>query len=286
MDTLIIGCGYLGLRVAREIRELDPSAEIIGVTRTGRRHPELIAAGVKPILSDVADERAFHTMVFPPRIVYSVAFDPTSGQSRGSVTHDGLARLVVKLTRELWTGRVVNISSTGVYGQTDGSWVDEHSPVDPTTQAGLDNIVAESVATRVNQQRAQPLVVTIRLAGLYGPGRIIGLNGITRGDPIQGDPERWLNLIHVVDAARVVVAALIADDPRELYVACDNRPVQRREYYETLARRLGAPAPRFLPNEAAEPDKRVRNTLMRENLGILPQFPDFLAGLDDALWGE
>ena len=295
MNTLIIGCGFLGLRVAREILKLDPSAEVVGATRTDRRHPELIAAGVKPILIDVAETTAFDSIELPSQIVHCVGFDRSSGQSQRSVMVDGMIGLSTRLKRDSWTGRFVHISSTGVYGQTDGSWVDEYSPTEPTTESGRACLDAElfvgmmGLNARMMELRSRMSLglqihsVTIRLVGLYGPGRIIGLGGITRGDPIHGEPERWLNLIHVDDAARAVVAALTIDDPRELYLACDDRPVKRREYYETLARRLGAPAPRFLPSTAVEPDKRVRNTLLREELGVIPKYPDFLAGLDDAL---
>lgn len=282
MDTLIIGCGFLGLRVAREILKLDPSAKVVGATRTDRRHPELIAAGVKPILIDVVETTAFDSIKFPSQIVHCVGFDRSSGQSRNLVTLDGLDNLTLALASGLWTGRFVYVSSTGVYGQTDGSWVEESSATAPITESGRVALRAEALL-RSTPTVAWASPVVVRLTGLYGPGRIIGLGGITRGDPIQGDPERWLNLIHVDDAARAVVAALLIDNPRGLYLACDDRPVKRREYYETLARRLGAPAPRFEPGTGVEPDKRVRNTLMREELGVNPTYPDFLAGLDDAL---
>ena len=285
MNTLIIGCGYLGLRVAREILKLDPSAEVVGATRTDRRHPELIAAGVNPILIDVVETGAFDAIEFPGQIVHCVGFDRASGQSRSVVTLDGLERLVKKLEGESWPGRFVHASSTGVYGQTDGSWVDESSRALPASESGHFVRLAEFVLLDLGQPLGPATAaVSIRFAGIYGPGRIIGLDGITRGDSIRSDPDRWLNLIHVDDAARAIVAALVIDDPRKLYLACDDRPVKRREYYETLARRLGAPAPRFEPSTAVEPDKRVRNTLMREELGVIPKYPDFLAGLDDALW--
>ncbi len=289
MNTLIIGHGYLALRIAREILEVDPSAEVVGATRTDRRHREMIAEGVRPILLDVVEEGNFEGIELPSRVVYCVGFGRASGQTPRSVTVDGVVNLVHKLMGESWTGRLVHVSSTGVYGQTDGSWVDEGSPAEPISESGRMSLDAE-LFVRMMRMQPQPApdrqsqALTIRLSGLYGPGRIIGLDGITRGDPIRGEPERWLNLIHVDDAARAVVAALSAVDPKGLYLACDDRPVKRREYYEALARRLGAPAPRFEPHAGVEPDKRVRNTLMREDLGVIPEYPDFLAGLDDALW--
>ena len=204
-----------------------------------------MSAGVLPIIVDATSESAFDDLDFPGRIVHCVGYGRSSGQDRVSVTVRGLTRLIARLVARSWSGRFVHVSSTGVYAQSDGSWVDEDSPANAATESGRACLGAEA-QLRTIAADAGLSPVTIRLAGLYGPGRVIGRDAILRGGPIAADANHWLNLIHVEDAARLVVAAALAPSPRPLYLGCDDRPVKRREYYETLARLLAAPAPTFV----------------------------------------
>jgi nucleoside-diphosphate-sugar epimerase len=133
----------------------------------------------------------------------------------------------------------------------------------------------------------------LRFAGLYGPGRIVRRALLERGEPIPGDPERFLNLIQIDDAARVGSAALQALEPEPIYLVGDDRPVTRREYYTVAARSLRAPAPRFVPpqlgsTEAARDatSKRVANGRMRRGLGITLLYPDITTGLPAALGSD
>ena len=113
---------------------------------------------------------------------------------------------------------------------------------------------------------------------------------LERGEPIAGDPDKFLNLIHIDDAARAAVAALAAGKADPIYVIADDRPVTRREYYLRMATLLGAPEPRFeapLPGnlEASrdETNKRIANRRMKRGLGVDLVFPDITTGLPAAL---
>jgi nucleoside-diphosphate-sugar epimerase len=184
------------------------------------------------------------------------------------------------------TPRVIYISSTGVYGNASGNWIDENTPTDPQREGGQASLAAEQTLS------AHPLgknSVILRLAGLYGPGRIPFLDLLRAGQPIPAPEHGHLNLIHVDDAAASVVAASelppFTDGPR-IYCISDGHPAQRSEYYREVARQIGAPPPMFTspdPNSPrarrAESDRRVRNDRMLADLKVKLQFPNYRAGL-------
>jgi nucleoside-diphosphate-sugar epimerase len=173
-----------------------------------------------------------------------------------------------------------------VYGQTDGGWVDETSATEPLEPSGKIVLEAERVlpeaATRAKPQAA----IILRFAGIYGPGRLLRRQTIEKGEPIVGDADKWLNLIHVEDAARAVLAAEEHGDPGRIYNVCDDHPVRRRYFYASLARVLGAPEPRFAKPPADQPtpphelaNRRINNRRMKEELRVELQYPDFDQGL-------
>jgi nucleoside-diphosphate-sugar epimerase len=109
------------------------------------------------------------------------------------------------------------------------------------------------------------------------------------GKPIEADPNGYLNLIHVADAAKIVVLADANRDVSNCLLVLDGRPVLRRDYYAELARLVGAAEPQFIPPPATLPpkrgsaDKRVNNALLIKELKPEFQFPDYRAGLADAV---
>jgi nucleoside-diphosphate-sugar epimerase len=131
-----------------------------------------------------------------------------------------------------------------------------------------------------------------RYSGLYGPGRIIRRAALLQGEPIGGDPLKWLNLIHIEDAAGAAVAALERGTPGRVYLATDDCPVARQEYYITAAACLGAPAPRFVAYgqgghpAASKANKRVSNRRIKEELGVELAYPEITVGLPAAVAAE
>lgn len=278
MTTLIVGCGYLGRRVGRLLRR--HGEDVLGTTRS--RGERLEVWGITPVLADVLRPETFAGLPAIDRAVFCVGFDRAAGVPIRSVYVDGLAAVLDELAARI--PRWVYVSSTGVYGQDDGSWVDEDSPTAPRTESGRACLDAE---TLIRGHVAEPVVV--RCAGLYGPDRIIRRDAILRGEPIVGDPGRYLNLIHIDDAAAATAAALDRGESGGLYLACDDRPVPRREYYERIAEELSAPAPRFVPPAAGTPtarddaNKRVANRRLRGRLGVDLIYPDITTGVPAAL---
>lgn len=278
MSTLIVGCGMLGRRVGRLLVQRGES--VYGTTRTPKRADELAALGIKPVLADVLEPGTLASLPTADRVLYCVGFDRGAGVAMRTVYVNGLMDALKKLPAT--PRRFVYASSTGVYGQTDGGWVDEDAPTDPRHESGRVALEAETLA----RQRS---AIVVRFAGLYGPGRIVRRAAIENGDVIPGDPSNYLNLIHLDDAAAAAVLALDLGEPGRIYLASDDRPVERLEYYGLAARLLGAPAPRFQrpdPSSPAEPNKRVSNHRIKTDLGLVLTYPDILTGVPAALAGS
>lgn len=285
VTTLIVGCGYLGSRVGARLKER--GGRVIGTVRTAARAAMIRKMGIEPLIADVLDPATIDPFPAVDRVFYSVGFDRNAGVAFRTVYVDGLGAALGRLADR--AGRLVYASSTGVYGQDDGGWVDEDSPTDPTHESGRVVLDAETMLKEAAARLGLPVVI-VRFSGLYGPGRIPRRVALERGEPIVGDPERPLNLVHVDDAAEATIAALDRGEPGRTYLVSDDRPIARREYYATVAKLLGAPAPRFVQPEPGSPEalreessKRISNHRMRIELGVSLAYPDINAGLPAAL---
>ena len=178
--------------------------------------------------------------------------------------------------------RCLYVSSTSVYGQNAGEWVDETSPCNPMTEDGQICLKAEEIA------RSKGATV-LRFSGLYGPGRLLRrIEAIRREQPITGNPDGYLNLIHVDDGARVVTALAQHNNPAATYLVTDDKPILRRTYYERLAELVEAPTPTFETSVAdlTAFNKRCSNARLHAELGDILRFPTFDVGLADAITNE
>ena len=287
MTTLIVGCGYLGQRLGRLLYER--GERVFGTVRSTTRAAVIGALGIEPVIADVLAPDSLRQLPKTERVFYCVGFDRTAGSSMRAVYVDGLQNVLDRLSRSVT--RFVYASSTGVYGQTDGRWVDETSPTCPQHESGKVCLEAEdrvfSWAKTVDHGAS---TVALRFAGLYGPGRFVRQSVLERGEPIPGDPQKFLNLIHTDDAAQAAAAALTADQPDPVYLVCDDRPVTRAEYYSRMATLLGTPEPRFVAPgpETVETtrdatNKRVSNCRMKSGLHVVLIYPDLTTGLPASL---
>ncbi len=264
---------------------------VFGTVRSPRRASELSAWGVEPVVANVLDPSTLAALPDADRVLFCVGFDRKAGVPMRDVYVDGLRHVLDRLDGRI--GRLVYASSTGVYGQADGAWIDETSPTEPVSDSG--RVVLDAEELIGERCRTQGLVaVILRFSGLYGPGRILRRASLERGEPIPGDPDHWLNLIEIHDAAACAVAALEhPGPPSSLYLATDDRPVSRFEFYSAVADGLGLPAPRFEPPESGRREsrrdasnKRASNRRIKEELGIRLRYPDVTTGLPAALAGE
>jgi nucleoside-diphosphate-sugar epimerase len=287
VSTLIIGCGYLGERLAAILGR--GGEQVFGTVRSEARALKIAAQGILPVIADVLDRASLRGLPTAERVFYCVGFDRSAGSSMRSVYVDGLLNVLDNLPLEM--NRFVYASSTGVFGQTDGEWVDEKTPPEPRTESGTICLEAEEQMAAFAQTRNRAnSVVVLRFAGLYGPDRVVRRQLVEKGDPIPGDPSKLLNLVHIDDAAGAAAAALRAAAPDPIYLVSDDRPVTRREYYSLIAKLLDAPSPRFVPPGSGNPDvgrdatsKRVANQRMKAGLGVELIYPDISNGLPAAL---
>lgn len=287
MRRLIAGCGYLGARVAR--LWLAAGDEVHALTRRGTQTRHLDQLALRPLQGDVTDPATLPQLPRVDTLVWSVGFNRCAGDTIRDARVQGLAHLLPRLPAA--PRRIIYISSTGVFGETDGSWVDESTACRPRGAGGRDCLDAERLLLGTRWARR---TVILRLAGIYGPGRLPKLAGLRGGLPLDAAPDGLLNLIHVDDAARVVQRA--ADRPLPLprvYLISDGHPVRRGDFYAEAARLLHTPPPVFRHPVAASDGtghegghKRVCNQRMRAELNPTLQFPSYREGLADIVQAE
>jgi nucleoside-diphosphate-sugar epimerase len=180
------------------------------------------------------------------------------------------------------------LSTTGVYGDHDGGWVDETARLQPTGERGRRRVAAESAWLDLWRERGVPVHI-FRLAGIYGPGRS-PFDALRAGTARRIDkPGQVFSRIHVDDLASVLLASLARPRPGAIYNVCDNEPTSPAEVVAHAAALLGMPAPPLVPFEAAElspmarsfyaDNKRVSNALIKAELGVCLRFPSYRGGL-------
>lgn len=292
-ERLIIGCGYLGRRVAERWRLAGDHVTVL--TRSEDRAAQLKQEGLQPLVGDVLDPASLKQLPRVATVLLSVGFDRSSGADFRTLTVDGMRNLLASLAGQ--SDRILSISSTSVYGQHEGELVDETSPTEPDRPNGAACLEAEQLLARTRaefaQQNHSPLwTVVLRLAGIYGPGRMLRrLDQLRSQEPLSGKAEAWLNLIHVDDAARAVCAAAEHPQPAPLYLVADDAPVQRRDFYATLSQLTGSPPPVFDEDAASEGNrprsagfgKRCDNQKLRAELLDTLEYPTWQEGLRHAV---
>jgi nucleoside-diphosphate-sugar epimerase len=254
MSKLIFGCGYLGRRVAA--RWLQAGCAVHAVTRSTERAASLAAAGLQPLVGDVLAPASLRNLPVAETVL--AALPPG-------------------------TGRIIYVSSTGVYGQSDDAWVDETSACQPEREGGAACLAAEDALLQSPWAR-QSLI--LRMSGIYGPGRIPRRRELEAGRPLAAPQHGYLNLIHVEDAARAVLAAESEAALPQVYCVTDGHPVVRGEYYRFLAHLLRAPVPSFReppPDSPAQlraaSSKRVRPARFCTRFEFHFEYPSYREGL-------
>lgn len=277
--VLIAGCGDLGTEVG--LRFLGQGWRAIGLRRTvGLPRP--------PLESVTGDLTKDLTAVFgrlPPR-VDALVFAPTAGdrsaEAYRSTYRDGLHHVLEALDAVGRTpARVLSVSSTAVYGVADGGDVDERTPTRPTSPTG--RVLVEAEATL---HARRPDAVSLRLAGIYGPGRTRLLEQVRDGTAVLPRSATFTNRIHRDDAAAAVVHLVTkVETPAPVYVGADNDPADRREVLVFLAEALGAPAPPSGDDRRSRgSNKRCRNDAL-VSTGFAFAYPTYREGYRAVLSG-
>lgn len=271
--ALIIGCGYLGAVAARQLAAA--GREVWATTRTRDRWEQLGACCARLIQYDIGragDEGALPAHNDAGSFDVFVMLTPSAIQP--AIASGGYRRLL-EAVAALNPRRAVLVSSSGVYGEQTGGRVTAETPPRPVSARGakLLDIENQWLAAGVQQR-------VCRLAGIYGPQRVIGRAALSRGEVLPGDPEAWLNLIHVEDAADLVIRCASVDNALAVELGSDGEPVSRGTYYTYLASVLGVAPPRFDRVRAARAgSKRCDPDSTLRRLGWTPKYQNYRAGL-------
>ncbi len=254
--ALILGFGYVGSRVGQML--VERGVEVWAVSRTKpAAMADIEGNGIHWYGADLTEPG---TLAGLPGGFDDVLFSASSSRGTMEDYEDiycrGLQHAMDWLMQTKLPKRFVYLSSTGVYGQDDGNWVDETMPTDPVSPTGKILVRAEQLLRERHETSGFPGMI-LRLSGIYGPGRGYALKRILKGDAVIELPgDRWVNMIHRDDAAMAVISALESGVPGETYNVTDNEPVQQRAFYEWLAKSSGQPAPPCVENDPSKPGKR------------------------------
>ncbi len=281
MRVLIVGCGYVGLPLGAELARR--GHQVLGLRRTPSAEADLRAAGITPCYADITQPANLATLPGGFDWVVNCVAAGGSAEEYRRVYLGGTCNLLTWLSA-LPPKRFVYTSSTGVYGQTDGSHVDEISPAEPGADTSRILIETERVLLEAAMQKRFPSSI-LRLAGIYGPGRGYWLRQVFSGEArVEGDGSRVLNMIHRDDVVGVILTSLQRARPGEIYNAVDDEPVTQSALFEWLANTLGQPFPPASP-EAADParkrgltNKRVSNRKLKSELSYQFKYPTFREG--------
>lgn len=277
MSTLLsLGHGYSAKGLARRL--IPQGWQVIGTTRSPARAEAMRGEGVTPLLwpGDLGAALAQAT-----HILASAAPDAAG---------DPFLQALPEIANSpaTWVGY---LSTTGVYGDHKGAWVDETTPLTPVSDRGRQRVLAEG------QWLATGLPVHIfRLAGIYGPGR--GPFEKVRDGTARRiiKPGQIFSRIHVDDIAQVLEASINRPNPGAAYNVCDNNPAPPEDVLAHAAHLLGLPAPPAIPFDQAEmspmarsfygESKRTRNDRIKDELGVTLLYPDYPQGLAALLRDE
>ena len=277
MILLSFGHGYSAQALERLLLPL--GWEIIGTTRSPEKAKEMEARGITARLFPCTDlsadlTRATHILIS--------AGPNEAGDPVLTAASDAISKVAGSKT---WLGY---LSTTGVYGDHAGGWVDETTPLTPSTERGRARVKAEAAWQDLAKATGAPLHI-FRLAGIYGPDRgpfAKVRNGTARRIVKQG---QVFSRIHVEDIAQVLLASMQTPNAGAIYNLCDDNAAPPEDVIAYAAELLGLPTPPAINFEEADlspmarsfyaESKRVRNTRIKEELGVTLRYPDYETGL-------
>ncbi|MGR3343303.1 MAG: SDR family oxidoreductase [Paracoccaceae bacterium] len=274
---LCLGYGYCARALARLL--LPQGWRIIGTTRDAHNLETLGANGVSTLLWPGSDLR--QAMAHATHLLVSIA-----PNSDGDPVLNEMSADIAKASPFEWTGY---LSTTGVYGDHQGGWVDERTPLTPSTRRGHFRVTAEAAWQGLAEKKSLNLHI-FRLAGFYGPGRgpLAKIQNKTARRIIK--PGQVFSRIHVDDVAQVLAASIARPKPGAIYNVCDDEPAPPEDVLAYAAKLLNQPIPPAENWDSAEmsamarsfyaESKRVSNDRIKSELGVTLKFPDYKSGLN------
>ena len=284
----ILGCGYVGLELGRQLRD---DYEVVGIRRSDGGIAAIEDAGFEAVRADVTDPESLSAVPDADWLVFAASSGGRGAGAARKVYVEGLRTVIDHFwSRADPPERLVYTSSTGVYGDHDGAWVDEETALDPQTEKTEVLAEAERVARERPAEHGGHGAVA-RFAGLYGPDRY-RLERYLEGPVTAG----YLNMVHRADAAGAVRHLLTEDHRDEVVLVVDDEPVEKWAFADWLAEQCEVPFPPKQTTEERLADeslsetakrriqtsKRCSNDRLRE-LGYEFEYPTFREGYRDAV---
>ena len=280
-NLLSFGHGYSAQALSKLL--LPMGWKITGTTRDSAKLDMLRNTGVTPVLWDSSDVESALTKA-------TAVLISTSPDDAGDPVFLTYGADILKMAPRLnWFGY---LSTSGVYGDFKGDWVDEETPANPTTRRGQMRLLAEQ---QWNGIEDLPLHI-FRLAGIYGPGR--GPFAKLRAGTAQrvNKPGQVFSRIHVADIANILAASILSPNSKGIYNLCDDDPAPPQDVIGYAAELLGLALPPLVPFEEANlspmarsfyaENKRIRNDRIKKDLGVSLKYPSYKQGLRQLLETE
>lgn len=233
----ILGCGYIGIELGRQLTEA--GHEVVGVRRSESGCEAIENAGFEAYQADLTESEDVDELPAADWLVFAASSGGRDAEAARQIYVEALEGVIDSYgSRESRPDRLVYTSSTGVYGDHDGEWVDEQTPLEPTTDKTRVLVEAERIARERSAEYGIDGTVA-RFSGLYGPDRY-RLERYIEGPVTEG----YLNMVHREDAAGAVASLLTADRARdEAVLVTDDEPVDKWTFADWLAAECGLDSP-------------------------------------------
>jgi nucleoside-diphosphate-sugar epimerase len=286
---LIAGCGDVGSRLARRL--IAHGERPVGLVRTQRSADGLGRVGIAPVANDLdrpideppaaaADGTVFY-LVPPPAV---------------SEPDDPRLRHFLRACEEAVPRRLIYLSTSGVYGDCQGEWVDETRTPAPRSERAQRRLAAERIASDWCAQHGVPLTI-LRVGGIYGAGRL-PLDRLAKTTLVRADEAPWSNRIHSDDLVTVLRAAARRGRASAIYNVADGHPTTMTDYFNRVADAVGQPRPPTVPLTAApqflspgmlsfvRESRRLDTSRMQSSLQVTLSYPTLDLGLAEAVASE
>lgn len=287
-EILFIGCGDIGRRLAQQW--LERGYRPVALARSGDSAARLQSLGIEVVHGDLDQPDSLHCLDehLHGRVVYYLAPPPAQGDGDSRIAH-----FLAHLDASRCPAQVIYMGTSGVYGDVDGAWVDEHSPTQPQTARARRRLAAEDALREVATQRGFPLTL-LRVGGIYGPGRLPEMR-LRQGLPLLREEAcGYSNRIHLADLLAICIAA--AEQPGKgcrIFNVSDGHPGNMTQYFLAVADALGLPHPPQLSLAEAKKvlspamlsylgeSRRMNSSKVLRELDLALQYPDLESGLSE-----
>ncbi|WP_382154977.1 SDR family oxidoreductase [Hydrogenophaga sp. ANAO-22] len=289
--VLIVGCGDVGQRAARVLGG-GARARLLALTSSAARGPELRAQGITPLQGNLDDPRSLRRLAGLATRVLHLA--PPPSEELADWRLDPRTRALTRaLAQRSLPASVVYGSTTGVYGDGQGRWMDEASPANPKTPRAWRRVDAEAAVHWLGRATGVRTTV-LRIPGIYAPDRAGGTprERLLRGTPVlRAEDDVYTNHIHADDLARACVLALWRGRPQRNLNVVDDTELKMGDYFDLAADLYGLPRPPRLAREGAgdqlplvllsfmSESRRLRNQRLKGELGLRLRYPTVAQGL-------